>query len=97
MNHSLGELADRHLRRISQVDWSDHGVIALHQTDQAVDQIIDVAERPGLAPFAIDSDVLVLQRLNNEVGYDASIVRMHAGTVGIEDATSLMRTPYCRL
>jgi hypothetical protein len=28
----------------------------LHQTDQAVDQIIDVAERSGLAPFAIDSD-----------------------------------------
>ena len=57
-----------------------------HEAHEAVDQVVHVAEGPGLAPVPIDGDVSSLQRLNDEVRYDATVVRPHARTIGVEDA-----------
>ena len=63
----------------------------LHQPHEPVDQIVDVAERAGLAALAVDRDVLAAQRLDDEVGHHAAVVRVHARAVGVEDARHLDR------
>lgn len=42
-----------------------HGlrIVAVHQFDQSIHQVVDVLERTGLLAVAVDGDVLVLQRL----------------------------------
>ena len=60
-----------------------------HQPHQPVDQIVDVAERARLRAVAIDRDVAPEQRLDDEVRHHASVVRMHARAVGVEDARDL--------
>ena len=58
---------------------------------QAVDQVVDVAEGARLAAVAVDGDRLVRERLHDEVGDDAAVVRVHARAVGVEDARDLDR------
>ena len=55
-----------------------------HKPHQPIDQIIDIAERPGLRTIAKDGDVIAKKCLNDEVRHDASVVRMHARTISIE-------------
>ena len=64
-------------------------VAGVHEAHQAVDQIVDVAERPRLAAVAVDRDRLARQRLDDEVGDDAAVVGVHARAVGVEDARDL--------
>lgn len=82
--HLLRQLADGEITGIAEVDRA--GVIAVHQLDHALHQIIDVAEGTGLGAIAIDGKGFSAQGLNDEVAHHPAIVGEHAGPVGVEDA-----------
>src|ERR1700716_641170 len=69
----FGELPDRELDGIAEVDGAAHRVRGLPQTKKPLDQVIDVAERAGLLSFAVDRDVLVAQRLDDKVRHHPAI------------------------
>jgi hypothetical protein len=48
------------------------------------------ARRPSPDAYAIDRDVLVAQRLDHKIGDHAPVGRMHAWSIGIEDAGNLI-------
>jgi hypothetical protein len=50
------------------------------------DQIIDITERSRLAAVSVDRDWFVGERLDDEVRHGATILRMHAWSVGVENA-----------
>src|SRR5258708_28786725 len=85
-----GQLRDGYFDGVAEVDRSVDVALDIHQTREAVDQIVDIAERSRLRPRAIDGDRLVLQCLDDETGNDAPVLRVHVRAVGIEDA----RDPY---
>src|SRR5262249_35606963 len=60
-----------------------------HQSDEAVYEIIDIAERARLRAVPVDGDVSPEQRLDNEVRHHPPIVRVHARAIGIEDSSDL--------
>jgi len=81
----LGELLDGELARVAHVDGAD-GLGLVHQPDEAVDEVVDVAEGARLLPLAVDGDVLAVERLHEEIGDHATVVGVHARAVGVEDA-----------
>ena len=58
----------------------------IHVAAHRLDEIVTVLERARLPSVPEQRDVLVVQRLHDEVGDDASVVRMHVRPVGVEDA-----------
>ena len=59
--------------------------VGVGQGDEPPDQVADEAEAAGLRAVAEDRDRLVGQRLAQEGGHRAAVVRAHAGAVGVED------------
>ena len=55
------------------------------QPPDPFDQVIDVAERAGLAPVAVDRQRFAFERLGNEIGHHAAVAQAHARAEGIED------------
>ena len=55
-------------------------------SDQAADQVVDVAEAPRLGAVAEDGDRLALHRLAHEGRDRAAVVGAHPRPVGVEDA-----------
>ena len=82
--HLFGQLANGELMRIAQVDGP--GGVAIHQADQALDQIVDITEGTTLAAVAIEGDRLTAQGLHDEIAHHTAIVGQHARAVGVEDA-----------
>ena len=60
-----------------------------HQPHQAIDEVVDVAERARLGAVAVDRNIASEQRLDDEVRNDPAVMRMHARPIGIEDARDL--------
>ena len=58
----------------------------LHVLAKRVDEVVAVLERTRLTAVAVDRDVLVAKRLHDEVRDHTAVLRMHARSVGIEDA-----------
>ncbi len=85
-NDLLCQVGDGDLDRVPEIDRSIEVAVDVHQTGEAVDQVVDVAERSGLRSRAVDRDRFVLQSLDDEARDDASVLRMHVGPVGVEDA-----------
>src|SRR4029077_18474020 len=86
----LGEMPDRHLDRIAEIDRTGEIIRrVVHQTQPAIDQVVDVAEGAGLHAVAVDRDVFALERLNDEVRHPAAAVGGHARPVGVEDTRHL--------
>ena len=86
----LGELADGELAGIAEIDRAGEVVRrVVHQAQQALDQVVDIAEGARLRAVAVDRDGLALQRLDDEVRHDAAVVGVHARAVGVEDARHL--------
>ncbi len=56
------------------------------ETDDAVDEIGDVAEAAGLGAVAVDGEGLAFEGLDEEVGDDAAVVGLETGAIGVEDA-----------
>ena len=63
------------------------------ETNDAVDQVGDVAEAAGLRTIAIDGKGLSLEGLDHEVRDDAPVVGLKARAVGVEDADQWVLTP----
>src|ERR1700722_4245851 len=59
------------------------------QPQDALDQIADVADGPGLAAVAGHGNRLTAQRLADERGDGPAVVRPHPRAVGVEDAHDL--------
>ena len=59
---------------------------ALEQSHDALDEIVHVAERPGLRAVAVHGEGLAAERLHDEVRHHATIMRSHARSVRVEDA-----------
>src|SRR5437868_8492176 len=82
----LGKLRDGYFEGIAEVDRAVEIALEIHQTREAVDQVVDVAERSRLRSRAIDGDRIVVQSLDDEAGNDAPVLRVHVRAVCIEDA-----------
>src|SRR5215203_1384553 len=89
LDHEVYKLQHRELDRVAQVDRARDFVCRLHQTNQTVDKVLDIAERARLLSVAIDRYRLILQRLYNEVGNDATIIGAHPGAIRVEDSRHL--------
>ncbi len=85
----LRQLPDRDLVRVAEVERAGRLVGLAHEAHDALDQIVDVAERAGLVALAVDRDRLAGQRLHDEVRHHAPVLRVHPGAVGVEDARHL--------
>ena len=59
------------------------------QLVDAVHLVGDVGEAARLRAVAVERDRLAAERLEDEVGDDSPVVRMHARAVGVEDAGDL--------
>ncbi len=97
MQHLFRELADRVFLGVARVDDGDeqivlaaevldHGALELHEGAQRIDQIVHVLEAARLAAIPVDGDRPLLQRLHDEIADHAAVLRMHVGSVGVEDA-----------
>jgi hypothetical protein len=82
----MGQLQDCYLDGIAEVDRPLDIALQVHQSGQAFDQIVDVAERSRLRSRAVNSNRLVFQSLDDEAGNDPPILRMHIRAVGVENA-----------
>ena len=85
----LGEFDHGEFAGVAEVDGAGDVVGAVHQAHEARAEIVNVAEGPGLDAVAVKGDGLVAQGLDDEVGDDAAIIRVHARAIGIQDAGDL--------
>lgn len=89
INNGFSQFQHRAFNRIAEIHRAVKIVRAAHQLIEPIDQIVHIAKRARLFAVAVDRDRLVRQRLHNEVGYNAPIIRMHARAVSIENARDL--------
>ena len=82
---TFSQLQDGDLVRVAEIDRSGDLVGRGHQPQQPFDEVVDEAERARLAAAAVDRDRLALERLDDEVGDHAAVLRLHVGAVGVED------------
>ena len=81
-----GQRLDGELPRVAQVDRSRVVVLQGHQSNQALHQVGDVAERPCLVAPTVDGEGLRGQGLHDEVAHHPPVVGHHPRPVGVEDA-----------
>ncbi len=81
----LCRFEDGYLLRVSEVYRPGEVIRRLHQPDQPVHHVVDIAERTGLGPVPVDRDRLSSQGLEDEVRDDPAVIRVHARAVGVED------------
>ena len=84
LENELGELEHGEFSGVANIDRTGDA-FRVHEADEAFDEVVDIAEGAGLGAVTIDGDVF-LEGLDNEVGNDATVVRQHPGSVGVEDA-----------
>mmetsp|Transcript_39193 Transcript_39193/g.117845 ORF Transcript_39193/g.117845 Transcript_39193/m.117845 type:complete len:253 (+) Transcript_39193:463-1221(+) len=82
----LREVLDRIFIRVAQIDRQV--IVTIHQLVQAIDQIRNVLERARLLACPVNSNVLILQSLDDEIGHDTSVVGMHPRSECVEDASN---------
>ena len=83
--HQLRELHHGEFAGVTQIDRADEAGLVFHHADHAFDEIADVLKATGLLARAEHGDVFVLQRLNDEIGDYAPVIRVHVGAVRVED------------
>ncbi len=81
---SLGKLKQSDLVGIAEVDRL--ALIGEQQSIQAIDEIVDVAEAARLRAVAVHRERTPVTGLRKKSGDDTTVVELHAGAVGIEDA-----------
>ena len=74
---------------IADIHRSCEIVVGIHAAHERLDQVIHIAERPGLRTVTIDRDVLAAQGLNDEIRNHPPVIGMHTGSVGIENSGNL--------
>ena len=79
----LRQVQDRELVGVAEIHRPRFG--GPRQGDDPRDEVVDVADRARLRPVPGHRDRLPPQRLADEVGDGAPVVRSHPGTEGVED------------
>jgi len=82
----FSKLSDGEFAGVSEVDGPVEIVRSVHHSNDAFNEIIDVAEGSGLGAGAVDSEVFAFECLPYEIGDDSTVEGVHARTVGIEDS-----------
>ena len=84
--HDVRQLPDAEFAGIAQVHGPGECLILYrHHSHHAFDKVVHVAEGSCLAPVTVDGNVLASQCLADEVGHDASVLRVHLRSVGVKD------------
>src|SRR5205807_1820559 len=73
------------LNGIPQIDRPSEIIRRIHQPEQRVDEVIDVAKGTRLLTLAVNGDGLAPQGLDDEIRYDSAIVRVHSRTISVEN------------
>ena len=89
LDDAFSKFEDRAFVRIAEVHRAGEIVRRIHESKQAFDQIVDIAERARLGAIAVDGDRLATQRLDDKVRHDAAIVAMHPRAVCVENSRDL--------
>jgi hypothetical protein len=89
--YQAGDRLHRDFVGVAEIARPRHVLRALHQEFEALQKIVDVAERSRLRTIAVDRQRLFLERLDDEVRDNAAVVLEHARPIGIEDARDLDR------
>jgi hypothetical protein len=77
------ELEDREFVWVADVDGASLGRV--HKRNKPVDEIVDVLEGARLRAIAVHGQILAAERLDDEVGYDTTIERVHARAIRVEN------------
>lgn len=56
------------------------------QKHDALNQVVDVTEAPGLTAVSVHGERLTAQRLHQEVGDNATVIGVQARTIRVENA-----------
>src|SRR5207253_2041235 len=80
-----GDVPHGALLGVAEVHGRGHAIV-LHERHEPAHEVIDVTEAARLRAVAIDSERAAGERLHDEVADDATVVRIHARSVGVEDA-----------
>ena len=89
LDDRFGELFDGEFTGVAEVDGAGNIVGGVHHLDKPGNQIGNVAETAGLGTVAVNGDIFIAQRLQDEVADHAAVIGMHPGAVGVEDADDL--------
>ena len=81
-----GELADRVLARVADIDHASGEPGPRREAHEPVDKIVDVAEAARLRAVAVHGQRLAAQRGDAEVGDHAAVAGLHPRAVRVEDA-----------
>src|SRR5213078_765682 len=89
-NNLFGKLSDREFRRVAKVQRTGESpsgwiVGVLHESNDGIHQVVDVAEAARLGAVPIKGNVHPAKRLYDEITNDAPIVRMHPRSIRVED------------
>ena len=82
-----GTLFNRELARVANVHRKM--LIGTREQEDALDQVVDIAEASCLFPVAINGQRLAAQCLHHEVRDHAPIVRMQPRSICVEDARQM--------
>ena len=85
LENELGELEHGEFSGVADIDRTGDA-FRVHEADEAFDEVVDIAEGAGLGAVTVDGDVFPFEGLDDEVGNNATVVRQHSWSVGVEDA-----------
>jgi len=85
VNDHFGELIDRELSRISDIDWHLRIFRRIHERCQPSHKVADIAKGPRLLAAPINGQRLAGNCLNDKIGYDPTVCGLHARAVSVEN------------
>ena len=71
----FGKFSNGELVSVTNVNWTR--LIRVHERDETVDEVMDVLEGASLFSVTVDSHIFTLERLDDKVRDDASIIGVH--------------------
>lgn len=80
-----GEFQYGEFTGIPEVEGSCDVGCRVHDGDNALYQVIDIAETACLVACSVNCQWLVFERLDNKVAYDPAIIWTHVRTISVED------------
>jgi hypothetical protein len=86
---ALRQLANGYLMWIADIDRSRDLIGCVHEADEPLYQIRRKTKRPCLTTIAVKRNWRTAKRLHDEVGDNATVVRMHTRSVRIENSHNL--------
>src|SRR5262249_22327853 len=89
LEHQRRQLVDREFARVAEIDRPGHRGRRIHQGDEAINQVCDIAERSCLRAVAGHRQWTPVQSLHDEIRDHAAVVGLHSRPIGVEDARDL--------